>query len=57
MVFTHIAEALRLFPGMGWGLRHSAGHYVDLLSTWFGIAFLVAASLCPLLRRTSSSQA
>jgi hypothetical protein len=51
MVLTHIAEGLRLFPGMGWGRRHSPGHYLDLLSVYAGIAFLVAASLCPLLRR------
>lgn len=51
MVLTHIAEALNLFPAMGWGQRHSPGHYLDLTSVYAGIAFLVAASLCPLLRR------
>ena len=51
MVFTHLAEGLRLFPSMGWGQRHSPGHYLDLLSVYGGIGFLVAASLCPLLRR------
>jgi uncharacterized membrane protein len=51
MVLTHIAEALRVFPAMGWGQRHSPGHYLDLISTFLGIAFLVAASLCPLLKR------
>ena len=44
-------RALALFPAMGWGQRHSAGHYLDLVSTGLGIAFLVAASLCPLLKR------
>jgi len=51
MVLTHIAEALNFFPWMGWGQRHSAGHYLDLLSAYLGIGLLVAASLCPLLRR------
>lgn len=50
MVLTHVAEALNLFPAMGWGRRHSVGHYLDLLSVYAGIAFLVAAALCPLLR-------
>ena len=50
MVLAHVAEALDLFPFMGWGQRHSPGHYLDLLSVYLGIAFLVAACLCPLLR-------
>ena len=54
MVLTHIAEGLQLFPAMGWGQRHSVGHYLDLGSVYAGIAFLVAASLCPLLRRRST---
>jgi hypothetical protein len=53
MVLTHIAEALHLFPFMGWGHSHSAGHYLDLGSVYAGIGFLVAASLCPLLRKDS----
>jgi hypothetical protein len=52
MVLTRIAEGLNLFPSMGWGSRHSPGHYLDVSSVYAGIAFLVAASLCPLLRRT-----
>jgi|SRR5215472_9956097 len=51
MVLTHVAEGLHLFPFMGWGQRQSPGHYLDLVSVYAGIAFLVAASLCPLLRR------
>ncbi len=27
MVFTHVAERLLLFSGMGWGLPHSPGHF------------------------------
>jgi hypothetical protein len=55
MVLTHIAEALNLFRAMGWGRRHSVGHYLDLASVYAGIAFLVAAALCPLLRRKTTN--
>ena len=37
VVFTHVAEAFRLFPGMNWGLPHSVGHYVDLGSAVLGV--------------------
>jgi len=37
VLFTHICEALHWFPGMRWGLEHSAGHYVDLGSAATGI--------------------
>src|SRR5262245_53939363 len=56
MVLTHIAEALNLFPSMGWGQRHSPGHTLDVLSVYLGIGFLVAASLCPLLRRNLTAK-
>lgn len=38
MVCTHFAEAFHIFPHMGWGLPHSAGHYIDLMSAWGGAA-------------------
>jgi hypothetical protein len=50
VVFTHIAEALRLFPTMGWGEPHSVGHYIDLASAVTGIALLSAAFLLRLAR-------
>jgi hypothetical protein len=37
VILAHVAEALRLFPSMGWGLEHSVGHYVDLWSAIFGL--------------------
>jgi hypothetical protein len=43
MVLTHIAEAMHLLPGMGWGLPNSPGHYLDLSSAVSGIALLLAA--------------
>jgi hypothetical protein len=42
VVFTHVAERLHLFPGMGWGLPASPGHYLDLVSAALGCAFLIA---------------
>jgi hypothetical protein len=45
VVLTHIAEKLDLFPGMGWGLPDSAGHYVDLTSAVLGCALLIAGVL------------
>jgi hypothetical protein len=42
VVLTHIAEKLNLFPVMGWGLPHSPGHYLDLMSAVLGTVLLVA---------------
>ena len=42
VVLTHIAEELHLFPGMGWGLPDSPGHYLDLVSAAIGGALLIA---------------
>jgi hypothetical protein len=30
VVLTHVAEAYRVFPAMGWGRPTSAGYYLDL---------------------------
>jgi hypothetical protein len=45
MVFTHVAETLRLFSGMGWGLQNSPGHYVDFASAVLGCALLIAGMI------------
>jgi hypothetical protein len=42
VVLTHVAEALHLFPGMGWGFPNSAGHYIDLVSAIAGPILLSA---------------
>jgi hypothetical protein len=49
MAMTHVAEALHLLPGMGWGLPNSPGHYLDLFSAIAGIVLLLAAGLVRLL--------
>jgi hypothetical protein len=38
VILIHVAEALHLFPWMGWGLEGSAGHYLDLWSAFLGLA-------------------
>lgn len=48
VVFSHACEALHLFPWMGWGFEHSAGHYLDLGSaivglTMFPLGYLVTS--------------
>jgi hypothetical protein len=52
MVLTHLAEALHLLPGMGWGLPNSAGHYLDLFSAISGVVLLLMAYV---VRRRLSS--
>ena len=42
VVFTHVAERFRVFPGMGWGLLDSPGHYIDFVSAVLGSMFLIA---------------
>ena len=48
VVLTHICEALGLFAWMHWGLKSSAGHYLDLLCaivgvTVFSLGYLIHA--------------
>jgi hypothetical protein len=45
VVLTHVAEWLRLFSGMGWGLPNSPGHYVDFASAVLGCALLIAGMI------------
>ena len=37
VAFTHISEAIHLFPWMHWGLEDSFGHYLDLSSAVLGL--------------------
>ena len=43
VVLTHVAEAWHVLPGMGWGLRNSPGHFLDLFSAISGVVLLLAA--------------
>jgi hypothetical protein len=49
LILTHVAEALRILPGMGWGLPNSPGHYLNMFSAASGIALLMLA--CVVRRR------
>jgi len=49
VALTHVAEALHILPGMGWGLPDSRGHYLDLFSAVFGVGFLLLAGFLRLL--------
>jgi hypothetical protein len=40
VVLTHVCEAFHLAPIMGWGLRDSPGHYLDLFAAILGVALL-----------------
>jgi hypothetical protein len=52
VVFTHIAEALRILPWMHWGREDSAGHYLDLASAILGgVLFPLGYLLHALSRR------
>jgi len=53
VVLTHVAEALHLLPGMGWGLSNTRGHYLDLCSAIIGLILLPVGYV--LARRRNSS--
>jgi hypothetical protein len=38
VVLTHLCETFHLFTAMGWGLKHSPGHYLDLSAAALGLA-------------------
>jgi hypothetical protein len=45
LVFTHVAERLRLFSEMGWGLSDSPDHYLDFVSAVLGCGLLIAGMI------------
>lgn len=51
VALTHICEGLRLFPAMGWGSGHSAGHYLDLISALSGFTLFPLGYLLEAVRR------
>jgi hypothetical protein len=57
VVLTHVCEAFHLFPVMGWGLRNSPGHYLDLSVAILGLAFLPAGYFLALASGSSSLKA
>jgi hypothetical protein len=55
VVLTHVAERFQIFPGMGWGLSNSPGHYLDLASAILGCSLLVLGFLGNVLNRLTNS--
>ena len=53
VVLTHVAEAFGLFPGMGWGLPDSPGHYIDLVSAVAGLILFPAGVIARWLVKRS----
>ena len=51
VVLTHVAETIHVFPGMGWGLPDSPGHYLDLVSAVLGSILLIAGVIISSNRR------
>jgi len=54
VVLSHICEALRVLPWMGWGLEHSAGHYLDLAGAVIGVTLFPAGYLLHALSRRAA---
>lgn len=51
VIFTHLCEALHLFPWMHWGSEHSVGHYLDLVSAVLGFTLFPIGYLLHALKR------
>jgi len=51
VVLTHVCEAYALFPSMGWGLKRSAGHYLDLCAAILGLSLFPAVFFASSARR------
>src|SRR5215470_8653108 len=49
VVLAHVCEAIQLFPAMGWGLEHSAGHYLNLGGAVLGLIFFPLGYLLHML--------
>jgi hypothetical protein len=49
VVLAHACEALHWLPGMDWGMEHSAGHYIDLVSALLGLTLFPAGYLLDVL--------
>ena len=56
VVLTHVAEALHLFPRMGWGLSDSAGHYLNLVGAILGLLLFPVGYFGQLLSPTSRTE-
>ena len=55
VVLTHVAEKFHIFPGMGWGLPNSPGHYLDLTSAILGCSLVLLGLLAMAVGRRKSN--
>ena len=51
VILAHLCEALHLLSWLGWGLEHSPGHYVDLLSAVLSVTLFPLGYLADALAR------
>ena len=51
VVLTHVCEAFHWFPAMGWGLKRSSGHYLDLSAAILGLTFITAGYFLALIAK------
>lgn len=51
VVFTHVSEALHLFPWMHFGLEHSLGHYLDFGTAVLGLTLFPMGYLAQALTK------
>jgi hypothetical protein len=56
VVLTHICEGLHVLSWMGWGAKHSPGHYLDLSSAVLGLIFFPVGYLGMSLRGSRESR-
>ena len=50
VVLAHLAEGAHVFAWMGWGERHSIGHYLDFWSAIVGLTLFPIGYLAYVLR-------
>ena len=55
VVLSHVCEALRLWPWMGWGLENSLGHYLDLSGAVLGVALFPTGYLLDAIAKQPAS--
>jgi len=53
VALTHVFEALAILPALGWGQRHSVGHYIDLGAAVLGLTSVSAGLLFQYVHRAS----
>ena len=43
MALTHFFAAFSILPALGWGQRHSVGHFIDLVAALLGVALMTTS--------------